>query len=179
MARTCTILRSKAQGRWMGKRATSGTEHLYRLLHPAQPAPDGSDGEAFDAAVPHGLWKGNRVSAHGAAVALRGCAHCRLETSPSRSWTINPYACKRLTIDGVYIYSSQKEAVWADGIDPDGCQDVHISNSTIETGDDALVFFPPPLGAGLPAENVTVTNCRLSSARAPSSFATETKPFAA
>ena len=29
----------------------------------------------------------------------------------SRSWTINPYACKRLLIDGVYIYSSQKEAV--------------------------------------------------------------------
>src|SRR5579863_4209128 len=43
----------------------------------------------------------------------------------SRSWTINPYACKRLVIDGVYIYSSQREAVWADGIDPDGCQDVH------------------------------------------------------
>ena len=47
----------------------------------------------------------------------------------SRSWTINPYACKRLLIDGVYIYSSQKEAVWADGIDPDGCQDVRIANS--------------------------------------------------
>ena len=59
----------------------------------------------------------------------------------SRSWTINPYACKRLVIDGVYIYSSQKDGVWADGIDPDGCQDVHISNSTIETGDDAIVFY--------------------------------------
>ena len=59
----------------------------------------------------------------------------------SRSWTINPYACKRLVIDGVYIYSSQKEGVWADGIDPDGCQDVRISNSTIETGDDAIVFY--------------------------------------
>src|SRR5438270_12336365 len=59
----------------------------------------------------------------------------------SRSWTINPYACKRLVIDGVTIYSSQKAGVWADGIDPDGCQDVRISNSTIETGDDALVFY--------------------------------------
>jgi hypothetical protein len=82
----------------------------------------------------------------------------------SRSWTINPYACKRLTIDGVYIYSSQKEAVWADGIDPDGCQDVHIANSTIETGDDAIVFYSTPnWGPVLPTENVTVTNCRLSS----------------
>src|SRR5580658_6101472 len=83
----------------------------------------------------------------------------------SRSWTINPYACKRLTIDGVYIYSSQKEAVWADGIDPDGCQDVRISNSTVETGDDALVFCSANIwGPALPTENVTVTNCRLSSA---------------
>ena len=83
----------------------------------------------------------------------------------SRSWTINPYACKRLVIDGIYVYSSQKEAVWADGIDPDGCQDVRISNSTIETGDDALVFYSAAIwGPALPVENVTVTNCRLSSA---------------
>jgi polygalacturonase len=82
----------------------------------------------------------------------------------SRSWTINPYACKHLTIDGVYIFSDQKMAVWADGIDPDGCQDVHISNSTIETGDDALVFYSSKIwGPDLPVENVTVTNCRLSS----------------
>ncbi len=81
----------------------------------------------------------------------------------SRSWTINPYACKRLVIDGVYIYSSQKEGVWADGIDPDGCQDVRIANSTIETGDDALVFYSADIwGPALPVENVTVTNCRLS-----------------
>ncbi len=83
----------------------------------------------------------------------------------SRSWTINPYACKRLVIDGVYIYSSQKEGVWADGIDPDGCQDVRISNSTIETGDDAIVFYSADIwGPALTTENVTVTNCRLSSA---------------
>ncbi len=82
----------------------------------------------------------------------------------SRSWTINPYACKHLIIDGVYIYSSQKDAVWADGIDPDGCQDVHISNCTIETGDDAIVFYSTSAwGPVLPTENVTVTNSRLSS----------------
>ena len=83
----------------------------------------------------------------------------------SRSWTINPYACKRLLIDGVYVYSSAKEGVWADGIDPDGCQDVRISNSTIETGDDAIVLWSSNIwGPALPTENVTVTNCRLSSA---------------
>ena len=83
----------------------------------------------------------------------------------SRSWTINMYACKRIDIDGVYVYSSAKEGVWADGIDPDGCQDLRISNSTIDTGDDAIVFWSSGgWGPALPTENVTVTNCRLSSA---------------
>ncbi len=89
----------------------------------------------------------------------------------SRSWTINLYACKRLVVDGVYIYSSGKEAVWADGIDPDGCQDLHIANSTIETGDDAIVLWSSSIwGPALPTENVTVTNCRLSSASAALKF---------
>ena len=89
----------------------------------------------------------------------------------SRSWTINPYACKHLVIDGVYIYSSQKEAVWADGIDPDGCQDVRISNCTIETGDDAICFYSTPIwGPVLPTENVTVTTSRLSSSSAAIKF---------
>jgi len=83
----------------------------------------------------------------------------------SRSWNINPYACDRVVIDGIYIYSSLKEGVWADGIDPDGCKDVRISNSTIETGDDAIVFYSSNAwGPALPCEDITVTNCRLSSA---------------
>jgi len=83
----------------------------------------------------------------------------------SPSWTINPYACERLTIDGVYIQTSLKYGVWADGIDPDGCKDVRISNSTIETGDDAIVFYSSnEWGPPLPCENITISNCRLSSA---------------
>jgi hypothetical protein len=70
-----------------------------------------------------------------------------------------------MVIDGVYIRSSLKEAVWADGIDPDGCKDLRIANCTIETGDDALVFYSMNwFGPALPCENITVTNCRLSSA---------------
>jgi polygalacturonase len=83
----------------------------------------------------------------------------------SPSWNINPYACERMVIDGIYIYSSPKEAVWADGIDPDGCKDLRIMNSTIVTGDDALVFYSSNgWGPALPCENITVTNCRFTSA---------------
>src|SRR5437773_9394659 len=83
----------------------------------------------------------------------------------SPSWTIYPYACERLRIDGIYIRTDQKLGVWADGIDPDGCKDVVIANSVIETGDDAIVFYSSG-ASGFPpkaSENITITNCRLSS----------------
>ena len=70
----------------------------------------------------------------------------------------------RLVIDGIYIYTSQRDGVWADGIDPDGCRDVHINNCTIQTGDDALVIYDTDIfGPVRASENITVTNCRLSS----------------
>jgi hypothetical protein len=83
----------------------------------------------------------------------------------SPSWTFYPYDCDKLRIDGVYIHTDQKYGVWADGIDPDSCRDVVISNSTIETGDDAIVFYSSRASGGPPkaCENITVTNCRLSS----------------
>jgi polygalacturonase len=83
----------------------------------------------------------------------------------SPSWTMHPVACERMVIDGICIRSSLKDGVWADGIDPDGCKDLRISNCTIETGDDALVFYSMDwFGPARPCENITVTNCRLSSA---------------
>ena len=83
----------------------------------------------------------------------------------SPSWTMHPVHCERMVIDGIYIRTSLKNGVWADGIDPDCCKDLRISNCTIETGDDALVFYSMDwFGPATPCENITVTNCRLSSA---------------
>ena len=107
-------------------------------------------------------------------VHMRRCKDVRiagLSFLHSPSWTIYPYACERLVIDGVYIYTNPYEAVWADGIDPDGCKDVRISNCTIETGDDSIVLYSYDIsGPALPCENITVTNCRLTSASATLKF---------
>ena len=103
----------------------------------------------------------------GHLVLLLHCTDVRIERLRllhSPSWTIHMYACERVVIDGVYIYTSQRDGVWADGIDPDGCRDVHINNCTIETGDDSIVFYSYTIyGPALPCENITITNCRLSS----------------
>jgi hypothetical protein len=104
----------------------------------------------------------------GKLVLLLRCRDVRisgLNFIDSPSWTMHLYGCERTVIDGVSIRSSLKDGVWADGIDPDGCKDLRIMNSTIETGDDALVFYSMNwFGPALPCENITVTNCRFSSA---------------
>ena len=104
----------------------------------------------------------------GKLVLLLRCRDVRisgLNFIDSPSWTMHLYGCERTIIDGLYIRSSLKDGVWADGIDPDGCKDLRISNCTIETGDDALVFYSMNwFGPALPCENITVTNCRFSSA---------------
>jgi hypothetical protein len=105
---------------------------------------------------------------YGKLVLLLRCTDVRIvgvSFLDSPSWTMHPVQCERLVIDGITIRTSLRDGVWADGIDPDGCKDVRIANSTIETGDDALVFYSMDwFGPAKPCENITVTNCRLSSA---------------
>jgi polygalacturonase len=82
----------------------------------------------------------------------------------SPSWTIHLWGCERIVLDGLDVRTSLTEGVWADGIDPDGCKDLRVSNCTIETGDDALVFYSTnTFGPARPCEDITVTNCRLTS----------------
>ncbi len=99
---------------------------------------------------------------------LRNCKDVRitgLTFLHSPSWSINWHNCTRVVVDGIRIYTDQDDGVWADGIDPDGCKDVLITNSVIETGDDALVFYSTDIwGPRRACENITVTNTRLSSA---------------
>lgn len=111
---------------------------------------------------PHLLWLGrcNNVRITG------------LSFLQSPSWSFALFACSRVVIDGIYIYTSLKDAVWADGIDIVSSHDISISNSTIETGDDciAIVCGIAEWGPDYPTENLTITNCRFSSASAAIKF---------
>ncbi len=67
-------------------------------------------------------------------------------------------ACKDAIISKVYIHSH------IDGISPDGCEDVVISDCIIKTGDDALVLKTSYFdNQRLACQRITVTNCILSS----------------
>lgn len=93
------------------------------------------------------------------------CKDVRIEGIKIRNtpgWGIHPIACDRVYIRGISMISPMRGPN-TDGIDPDSCRNVMISDCYIETGDDSIVLkttgrlgLPAP-----PCENITVTNCVL------------------
>ncbi len=82
----------------------------------------------------------------------------------SPAWTINPVRCENVTVDHVTI-SNPPDSPNTDGINPDSCRNVHISNCHIDVGDDCVT-----IKSGIetearelyaPCENITVTNCTM------------------
>ena len=57
----------------------------------------------------------------------------------SAFWTLHMVGCRDVLVDGIRILNNLKLAN-CDGIDPDHCQNVRISNCHIECGDDAIVL---------------------------------------
>jgi polygalacturonase len=80
----------------------------------------------------------------------------------SPSWNIHPVDCENVLIDGVSIVNP-KLSPNTDGIDPESCRNVRISNCYISTGDDCIVIksgykyiADHPFGV---CEDIVVTNC--------------------
>ncbi|MDO5417994.1 MAG: glycosyl hydrolase family 28 protein [Lachnospiraceae bacterium] len=88
-------------------------------------------------------------------------------------WTVHLVGCDDVLIDGIRILNNLKMAN-SDGIDPDHCKNVRISNCHIECGDDAIVLKNSgdykKYGA---CENIVITNCTLISTSAAIKFGTE------
>ena len=57
----------------------------------------------------------------------------------SAVWTVHPLRCKHVVIRGLYI-KNPYESPNTDGIDPDSCKDVRISDCTIDVGDDCIAI---------------------------------------
>ncbi|WP_309242153.1 glycoside hydrolase family 28 protein [Paenibacillus sp. S150] len=99
---------------------------------------------------------------------LIGLSSCRRVTvkdvtlTQSPSWTVNPIGCGNVTIDNVSILNPA-DSPNTDGINPESCSGVHISNCHIDVGDDCIA-----IKAGtedtlerVPCENITITNCTM------------------
>lgn len=82
----------------------------------------------------------------------------------SAMWTVHPVCCTNVTIDGITI-KNPSDSPNTDGINPESCSNVHISNCTIDVGDDCLTLKSgtedDELQKKYPCENIVVTNCTM------------------
>ena len=91
----------------------------------------------------------------------------------SAFWTLHMVGCEDVLVDGVRILNNLRMAN-CDGIDPDHCRNVRITNCHVECGDDAIVLknTADHMQYG-PTENVLIANCTLVSTSAGIKFGTE------
>lgn len=115
------------------------------------------------AIVGEGIIDGNRTRRGGPKpIALKQCERItirgiKLRNAPN--YSISFLGCDDIVVDGVTIRHG-----FADGIDPDCSRDVRIANCSVESSDDAICLKTSlALGERRSTENVTVSNCVLSS----------------
>ncbi|MGC3945031.1 MAG: glycosyl hydrolase family 28 protein [Chryseolinea sp.] len=111
---------------------------------------------------------------------LNDCTNIHLEDISvinAPLWTVRLNDCDRVNIRGVYIYSDLEKGVNADGIDICSSKNVTISDSVITTADDAIVLKAIARNGrkANAVENVTVTNCVLTSSSTALMIGTETE----
>jgi polygalacturonase len=80
----------------------------------------------------------------------------------SPSWTVHPVLCEDVRIEGLTILNPRDS--WnTDGIDPESCRNIRISDCYISTGDDCIMiksgYKQIPGKPFPPSENIVVTNC--------------------
>ena len=78
-------------------------------------------------------------------------------------WTVNPEFCENVTIDKITINNPLSPNT--DGINPESCRNVHISNCHITVGDDCITLKSgrdlQARKLNVPNENITITNCTM------------------
>lgn len=82
----------------------------------------------------------------------------------SPAWTVNPVRCENVIIRGLNIYNPA-DSPNTDGINPDSCRLVRISDCLVSVGDDCITIKAgtqhehPELRAA--CRDITITNCTL------------------
>lgn len=80
----------------------------------------------------------------------------------SPSWTINTILCNNVTIHNVTI-KNPYDSPNTDGIDPESCSNVRISDCYVDVGDDcvAIKAGTEDTADRVPCRNITITNCTM------------------
>jgi hypothetical protein len=122
-----------------------------------------------------GVVDGNRTRRHGPkTIAIKLCERVTIRgitVRNSPNYSISFWGTDYINVDGVTILNG-----FADGIDPDACRFVRISNCYIDCFDDAICPKASPsmgMDQRRAVENLTVTNCVLRTNSSNFKFGTE------
>ncbi|MGO1745739.1 MAG: glycoside hydrolase family 28 protein [Microbacterium gubbeenense] len=84
-----------------------------------------------------------------------------LENSPA--WTVHPFRCNDVRVSGVRI-KNPADSPNTDGIDPESCRNVRITDCHIDVGDDCIAIKAGTEASSAdpaPCENVIIANCTM------------------
>ncbi|WP_304502055.1 glycoside hydrolase family 28 protein [Brachybacterium sp. FME24] len=98
-------------------------------------------------------------------IGLHGCTRVTIRDVALRNspaWTVHPALCDDVTISSIRI-SNPADSPNTDGIDPESCRNVRISDCHIDVGDDCIAIksgteHTPERVA---SENIVITNCTM------------------
>ncbi len=86
-----------------------------------------------------------------------------IENSPC--WTVHPLMCENVSIHGVTIRNPY-DSPNTDGINPESCKNVRITDCHIDVGDDCITIKAgtelDPLMCARPCENIVVQGCTMA-----------------
>jgi polygalacturonase len=118
-------------------------------------------------------WRPNRMFLFIACENLR-LHDFTIENSPS--WTIHPIDCHRVIMTGISILNGiyDEDGPNTDGINPDGCSNVIISDCYIQCGDDCIVLKITERSKTKICRDVVVSNCVLITTETALKIGTET-----
>ncbi len=109
-------------------------------------------------------------------ILMEHCTHLTIRDVTIRKsgfWTTHLVGCQEVEINSVRILNNRMMAN-CDGIDPDHCQHVRITNCHIEAADDCIVLKTTEANAQYgPCEDIVVSGCTLASTSAAIKIGTE------
>lgn len=101
-------------------------------------------------------------------ISFSGCRNVLIEgvtLTNSPSWTVHPVRCENVNVHRVTI-ANPPDSPNTDGINPESCHGVHISDCHVSAGDDCITIkagketdAPDNL---VPCEDITITNCTMA-----------------
>jgi polygalacturonase len=96
------------------------------------------------------------------------CRRVRIEgvtLTNSPAWTVHPWECADVLVRGITI-QNPPDAPNTDGINPESCTDVRISDCLVNVGDDCITLKSGASADGTgtfkTCERISITNCQLA-----------------